>query len=168
VLLLAFVAVVVVVATGDDGGDEASAPTTTGGARTPSRLSLSPSAAVRPFTGLTEAQLAVGGACKRVVIADSLDERVEGLTGRRDLGPYDGMLFVFEEPTTSAFTMSGVPVPIDVGFYDASGAPVSRRRMRPCPRSRADCPTYSADAPFSYALETLGGKLPAGALSSCS
>jgi uncharacterized membrane protein (UPF0127 family) len=166
VVLLAVVGVVIVVATGGSDSDNATGPRATGNARSP--FLVSPAPAVRPFLGLTEARLAVGGACKRVVIADSLAERVEGLTGRRDLGPYDGMLFVFEGPSTAAFTMSGVPVPLDIGFYDADGSQVSRRRMKPCPGSRADCPTYSAGAAFSYALETLGGKLPAGALSSCS
>jgi uncharacterized membrane protein (UPF0127 family) len=134
--------------------------------RPPFVLDASPAA--RPFEGLTETRLAIGGRCLRVVVADSLDERVQGLRGRRTVGPYDGMLFAFDAPTEAAFTMSTVPVPLEIGFYDASGTPVSSSHLQPCPGADADCPDYTAGAPFTYALETLGGELPSGALSSCS
>ena len=101
------------------------------------------------------------------MIADSTDERVEGLRRRSDLGPYDAMLFVFPGPTEMAFTMSTVPVPLEIGFYDGDGTRTSARHMKPCPGSEAACPVYRADGPFTYALETLSGQLPAGDLSSC-
>jgi uncharacterized membrane protein (UPF0127 family) len=87
---------------------------------------------------------------------------------RNDLGSYDGMLFVFDRPTSSSFTMSDVPVPLDIGWYDAAGRPVDRLLMQPCPDGTvADCPAYSSRGPYSYAVETLGGELPGGALSAC-
>jgi uncharacterized membrane protein (UPF0127 family) len=132
------------------------------------RLALTTTPASAPFVGLTETQLAVGGRCLRVVVADKETERVQGLRQRHDLGPYDGMLFVFDGPTQATFTMSTVPVALDIGFYAADGAPISRRHMKPCPQAEAECPAYEAGAPFVHALETLGGKLPSGALSGCS
>ena len=74
------------------------------------------------------------------------------------------MLFVFDGPTDAAFTMSTVPVALDIGFYDTKGRLVSAAhdeavRRRP----RLDCPTYRADEPFTYALETLG--MPRASLS---
>ena len=63
--------------------------------------------------------------------------------------------------------MSTVPVPLEIGFYAADGTPVSRRHMKPCPHAEADCPDYHSGGPFTYALETLTGKLPSGALSGC-
>ena len=124
--------------------------------------------ATAPFDGLTEVRLGIDGDCRRVVVADSVDERATGLMRRRDLGPYGGMLFVFDGPTTSFFTMSDVPVPLDIGWYDAAGRPVDRTLMQPCPqRSPAECPVYQSKGPYRYALETLGGDLPSGALSSC-
>jgi len=126
------------------------------------------SPASAPFAGLTEVRLDVGGDCRRVVVADSVDERATGLMRRRDLGRYGGMLFVFEGPTISSFTMSDVPVPLDIGWYDAKGQPVDRTLMQPCPqRSPADCPVYQSKGPYRYALETLGGDLPSGAISAC-
>jgi uncharacterized membrane protein (UPF0127 family) len=121
-----------------------------------------------PFVGLTEAQLAVGGKCLRTVITDSESERVEGLRERSDLGPYDAMLFQFPGPTEVGFTMSTVPVPLEIGFFSADGTRTSTRHMLPCPKAENECPVYRADGPFEFAVETIGRKLPAGDLGGCS
>jgi uncharacterized membrane protein (UPF0127 family) len=117
-----------------------------------------------PFVGLTEVRL---GRCLRLAVADSLDERVAGLRGTTDLGPYDGMIFVFGGESTAAFTMSGVTDPLDIGFYRGDGTRDSSELMKPCARAEADCPVYRAPDPFVYALETPGGQLRAGSLRSC-
>ncbi|MGH9015703.1 MAG: DUF192 domain-containing protein [Acidimicrobiia bacterium] len=119
------------------------------------------------FPGLTEVRLAVGDRCLRLVVADELQERVDGLRGREGLDPYGGMLFVYEAPSTSSFTMSGVAVPLDLGFYDGRGRPVDREELEPCPQADASCPPYSSGSPYRFALETLRGELPSGALSAC-
>jgi hypothetical protein len=121
-----------------------------------------------PFPELTEVRLGVGGDCLRLVVADDVEERVDGLRDRTDLGAYDGMLFVFDSPSNSAFTMSGVTTPLDIGWYSASGQPVGSAEMEPCPSDAVDCPAYSAGSRYRFAVETLGGELPAGALSGCS
>ena len=121
--------------------------------------------AAEPFPALTETTIRVGARTLDVVVADEAGERTQGLRGRRHLGAYDGMLFVFEAPTQTPFTMSTVPVPLDIGFYDADGSVVDRLRMQPCPiASEARCASYRASGPFSYALETLVGDLPTGRL----
>jgi uncharacterized membrane protein (UPF0127 family) len=126
------------------------------------------SPATAPFRGLTEVQLGVGGDCLRTVVADDVDERGTGLMRRRELGPYGGMLFVFEGPTQGPFTMSDVPVPLDIAWYDAAGRPVDRLVMQPCPdRPPSECPSYRSRGPYRYAVETLEGELPAGALGGC-
>jgi uncharacterized membrane protein (UPF0127 family) len=119
------------------------------------------------FLGLTEAHLALGDDCLRVVIADIGAERGQGLRGRPDLGPYDGMLFVNEEDVTSAYTMAGVIVPLDIGWYTRDGESVDRTEMDPCPKGGPDCPLYSADGPYRFALETLRGELLTGSLGGC-
>jgi uncharacterized membrane protein (UPF0127 family) len=126
--------------------------------------------ATAPFAGLTEIRASVGhGRCLRLVVADSIEERVAGLRGHAaDLGPYDGMLFVFEGPTESAFTMSGVASPLDIAFFDFNGTRTSTRAMKPCPaKAETACPVYRADGKFVYALETKGGQLPSGDLAAC-
>jgi uncharacterized membrane protein (UPF0127 family) len=125
------------------------------------------SPANEPFPELTALRLAVGDRCIRLLVADSLDERVAGLRQRRDIGDYDGMLFVFDGAADVGFTMSTVPVPLDIGFYDADGKLVSTRHMKPCAKAENACPVYRSDEQFMYALETLKGKLPAGGISTC-
>jgi uncharacterized membrane protein (UPF0127 family) len=124
-------------------------------------------AASAPFAGLHEVHLGVGGRCLRVAVAQTLTERVAGLRGTTDLGSYGGMLFVFEGDNSAAFTMAGVTVPLDIGFYRPDGARDSSRMMKPCARAEADCPVYRADGPYLYALETPGGQLPPGPITTC-
>jgi uncharacterized membrane protein (UPF0127 family) len=119
------------------------------------------------FPGLTEARVAVGGQCRRVVVADTEPERVQGLRNRRDLGPYRGMLFVFGADSTAAFTMADTVVPLDIGFYDTGGRPVDHRHLVPCAQAQPRCPLYRSRGPYRYALETLRGALGSGGLSSC-
>ena len=116
-----------------------------------------------PFPGLTEATIAVGQKRLRVVIADDEGERYQGLRDISDLGPYDGMLFIYDDTDTRSFTMSTVPVALQIGFYDENGRRVNSFRMRPCPRG-IDCASYPSEVPFRYALETFAGQLPAGRL----
>ena len=117
-----------------------------------------------PFPGLTEATIRVGDAELRVVLADDDAERSQGLRRRDSLGDYEGMLFVFDEATTTPFTMSTVPVPLDIGFYAADGRRVAALRMEPCAASESSCPLYSSGTTFRYTLETLAGDLPTGGL----
>ncbi len=125
--------------------------------------------AMAPFEGLGALHAAVGyDHCLNLVVADTLDQRVAGLRDRTDLGPYDGMLFVFQGPSDSAFTMSGVTVPLDIGFFANDGKRTSTRLMKPCPRAEKQCPVYRADGPYVYAIETLKGQLPAGPVTACS
>jgi hypothetical protein len=63
--------------------------------------------------------------------------------------------------------MSGVTEPLDIAWYDATGEPVSRAAMEPCPEDGPDCPLYHADGPYRFALETFRGELPSGGLGSC-
>ena len=127
-------------------------------------------AAKAPFKGLTEVRAAIGyDKCLRLVVADSEDERVAGLRGNSaDFGPYDGMLFVFQEPSQSAFTMSDVVDPLDIGFFEQDGARNSTRVMKPCPtKAETQCPVYRADGSYVYAVETKPGELPSGPLTAC-
>ena len=158
-LLIGGVAIVVALA-GDDDDEAVARPSG------PIAAALDDAQPARePFVASTETTISVGGAPFDVVLADEGDERYQGLRQRGDIGPYDGMLFVFAAPTSTSFTMSTVPVPLDIGFYAADGKMVDRLLMKPCPDRQAKCPLYSARAPFTYALETLKGDLPDGDLS---
>jgi uncharacterized membrane protein (UPF0127 family) len=157
---LAFLGIGVVRLLGDSGTSTGTAPPGSGLAA----ALRSTSAARAPFANLTETRVDAGDQSLLVVVARSDSERQQGLRQRRDLGPYDGMLFVFPTSTSVAFTMSTVSVALDIGFYDAHGAPITQLRMEPCAGSESQCPLYQSTKPFRYALETLAGRLPPGSL----
>jgi uncharacterized membrane protein (UPF0127 family) len=120
--------------------------------------------ATAPFGGYSAGTISVGDRDLRVVVADEAGERSTGLRGRVDASPYDGMLFVFDGDTTTAFTMSGVPAPLDIAFFSGDGHRVDRLAMKPCTGSDATCPAYRSSGSFRYALETAAGSLPTGRL----
>ena len=166
-LLVGAVALVVVLVLAFGDSDD-SDPTTAAGPLSAVISRQTPAEA--PFEGLGELEIAVGGdRCLRVAVADSTDERVDGLRDRTDLGAYDGMLFVFQGPTESGFTMSGVTDPLEIAFYAADGSRTSGRVMAACPeKAETECPVYAADGPYEYAIETRVGQLPSGAVTACS
>ncbi|MGQ0825141.1 MAG: DUF192 domain-containing protein [Actinomycetota bacterium] len=132
-------------------------------------IDATPPIADGQFAGFTEARVAIEDRCLRVVVADQSGERSQGLRGVQDLAPYYGMLFVNPDDTDARFTMATVLIPLDVGWYDADGAPVGERTwMEPCPTGTdATCPTYGPATRYRYALETGAGGLGGGSLSGC-
>jgi uncharacterized membrane protein (UPF0127 family) len=135
-------------------------------ARVPLGLKLR--AAGAPFVGYRETRIELDGRCRRVAVADTGSLRADGLRGHTDLGPYAGMLFVFDGDTHAAFTMAGVAQPLEIGWYSADGKRISEEHMDPCPnRSQADCPIYSAGRSYRIALERPGGSPSVGQLTPC-
>ena len=86
-----------------------------------------------------------------VSVADSDDERAQGLMGVEDLGPDRGMAFVFDEPTTSSFWMKDTLIPLSIAFVDGERV-VAIEEMVPC--TSEPCPTWDAgDAEYTVAIE---------------
>jgi uncharacterized membrane protein (UPF0127 family) len=124
--------------------------------------------AVAPFSMFDEARVAIDKDCKRLLIARSQAQRVQGLRDVTDLAPYDGMLFVFPSETTARFTMANTPMALDITFLDANGVPVDSKTMEPCPDGGdASCPQHASDRKYRYALEVPAGG-SGGALGTCS
>jgi len=63
----------------------------------------------------------VGARIVHMQIAVTPAESQRGLMERRDLGPDDGMLFVFAKPQQMSFWMHDCPTPLDIGFFDDGG-----------------------------------------------
>jgi uncharacterized membrane protein (UPF0127 family) len=93
--------------------------------------------------------------------ATAREQRRRGLMGVTDLGPADGMVFVYEEPSTSPYTMRNTPMPLSIAWFDRAGAFVSTLDMEPCLDREGDCPQYLAAAPFTAALELPAGEVAA-------
>jgi uncharacterized membrane protein (UPF0127 family) len=94
-----------------------------------------------------------------VAIADNAALRRQGLMNVPDLLDLDGMLFVFDVDSTGGFWMRDTLIPLDIAFFDATGAFVDGFLMEPCTTS--DCPTYRPSGPYRYALEMAAGEMPA-------
>jgi len=90
-----------------------------------------------------------------VEVADTPDERRQGLRDRERLDSDSGMVFLFGEPVSTEFVMEDTLIPLSIAFVDEAGRIVAIRDMEPC---RADpCPTYRSDRPFTAALEVNQG-----------
>lgn len=63
----------------------------------------------------------VGDRTVRMQVAVRPEEMQLGLMGRRDLGPDDGMLFVYVRPQHLSFWMRNTPTPLDIGFFNSAG-----------------------------------------------
>jgi uncharacterized membrane protein (UPF0127 family) len=103
---------------------------------------------------------AASGPSLCALLADTVQRRETGLMGRHDLGGYDGMVFRFPAPTTSAFFMRNTPLSLSIAWFDVSGGFVGATDMAPCP-DRPDCRLYTADRPYLTALEVTQGGLKA-------
>lgn len=66
-----------------------------------------------------QAQIDIGGVRLRVQIADTPALRERGLSGRSSLAPLDGMLFVFDRPST--LWMKDMLFPLDIIWISPDG-----------------------------------------------
>jgi uncharacterized membrane protein (UPF0127 family) len=96
------------------------------------------------------------------MLAQSERQQEQGLMNQTSLRGYDGMLFLFPTDTTVAFYMKDTPMPLSIAWFDTGGRFVGSADMEPClDKPGPDCPTFSAPAPYRYALEVPKGGLPA-------
>ncbi len=116
-------------------------------------LAVAPLAA-QPDAGGATARLTLDGAPLRPELALTPAARSLGLMNRKK-APRDGMLFVFEYPSSGGFWMKNTLVPLTIVFFDVHGKRVARLSMTPC---RDDpCRIYDPGRVYRFALE-----LPAG------
>ena len=68
---------------------------------------------------------AEGSRSLHVQVADDDPERQRGLMNRRTISPYDGMAFVWDDPTQTTFWMKDTLIPLSIAFWDERGRIVS-------------------------------------------
>ena len=89
-----------------------------------------------------------------VEIADTQDERTQGLSGRKELLKNNGMLFVFDHPDRYSFWMKEMRFPIDIIWLDENFSVIMIAESIP-PESFPK--SFTPDAPALYVLEVPAG-----------
>lgn len=91
-----------------------------------------------------------------VEVSDDKDEIIRGLSFRKYLGSYDGMLFIFKERVDSAFWMKDMKIPLDILFIDAEYKIVDiKDNNAPCIENF--CPEIRSSSMYKYVLEVNAG-----------
>jgi hypothetical protein len=78
-------------------------------------------AAPAPAPADTYFPIKIGDRTVRMQVAALPAETQQGLMFRKELGPDDGMLFVFTRPQQLGFYMRNTTIPLDIGYLDAKG-----------------------------------------------
>lgn len=76
-------------------------------------------------------------------------QQAMGLMFRRDLGPNEGMLFVYDSPRTMCFWMRDTPLPLTIAFIADDGRILQTADMQPFDDTTRHC----SDIEARYALE---------------
>lgn len=123
----------------------------------PPPTSSAPDLDTGDVVGFPVTQIVVAGETVPVALAETREQRGRGLREVADLGELAGMLFVWDEPSGSGFTMAQVPIELDIAVLDGDGVVLEVQKAIPCRQLR--CPTYRFDTRFRYAVESPAGTL---------
>lgn len=85
-------------------------------------------------------------------VADDDPERFRGLMAREELGPDEGMLFVFDSEEPLNFVMENTLLSLSIAYIDSEGRIVNILDMAPLDEN-----TYPSEEPAQYALEVNQG-----------
>jgi hypothetical protein len=99
-----------------------------------------------------------------VELANSEEERMLGLSFRKYLGDYDGMLFVFSTEVNTPFWMKDMQIPLDMIFFDAQGFIVDMKEAQ-APCTATYCPAIASKKSYMYVLEVNSGFIERNAIS---
>ena len=86
-----------------------------------------------------------------VGVADTPEERQQGLSGVTSLPQDYGMAFLYTQPTTDEFWMKDTLVPLSIAFVGSGGTIMAIHEMTPC--SADPCRTYDSPGPYTLAIE---------------
>lgn len=107
-----------------------------------------------PAQPMGKTRIVVGSATLLVDIADTDEERIQGLSGRESLPEGEGLLFLFDTADSWGIWMKDMQFPIDILWADAEGR-ISTIAADISPATYPE--VFLPSAPAQYVLE-----LPAG------
>lgn len=84
----------------------------------------------------------------QAMVARTPDERSTGLMYRTQMGPNEGMLFVFEDAAQQCFWMKNTPLPLSAAFVGDDGTVVNIADMAP-----QTLDSHCSAKPVRYVLE---------------
>lgn len=90
-----------------------------------------------------------------VEVADTPQERSQGLMGRAELPENQGMLFLFPQAEPLTFWMKDTYMPLDIIFFNPQGKVIGTDAMVPCEED--PCLRYTSTGPANIALEVNAG-----------
>ncbi|GAA0232293.1 DUF192 domain-containing protein [Haladaptatus pallidirubidus] len=91
-------------------------------------------------------------------VANSPDERSQGLMHRESLPENHGMVFVFDKAQPQTFWMKNTVLPLDIIFIAADGTVINVEQADPQPNaSDLELERYSSDSPAKYVVEMRQG-----------
>jgi uncharacterized membrane protein (UPF0127 family) len=85
-------------------------------------------------------------------IAETEDERAQGLMHRRELPDGEGMLFIFDRDQQLSFWMKNTVIPLSIAFISSDGRITEIRDMQP-----NDLNSIQSSRSVRYALEVPQG-----------
>lgn len=91
----------------------------------------------------------------KVDVADTLESRYKGLSGKQELCADCGMLFVFPDKAVRTFVMRSMNFPLDIIWID--GDEIKKVSKNLPPEGPNPAINYSSDVPANYVLEVNGG-----------
>ena len=105
-----------------------------------------------------KATININGRILKVSVADTAQNRIKGWSGKKDMGKYDGMLFVFSEKSQHTMVMRDMNFPLDIiwldGFTIVDMAPNLQPEKN---RAEEDLTPYFARLPSTMVLEVPAG-----------
>ena len=101
-----------------------------------------------PQMNLERIKLAAGMHRLDVQVAATPEQRQTGLMFRKDMPQYEGMIFVFEQPTRQCFWMKNTLLPLSAAFIADDGTIVNIEDMKP-----QSLDAHCSAKPVRYVLE---------------
>jgi uncharacterized protein len=110
--------------------------------------SLLPAAAQEPQMNLPRVKLSAGMHQIDAQVAQTNEQRANGLMFRKEMPQHEGMLFVFEQPSVQCFWMKNTLLPLSTAFVADDGTIVNVEDMKP-----QSLDSHCSAKPVRYVLE---------------
>lgn len=105
-----------------------------------------------------KATININGRILKVLVADTQQNRLKGWSGQKDMGQYDGMLFVFPEKSQHAMVMRDMNFPLDIIWINGLTIVDMAPNLQPEKgRAEEDLTPYFARLPSTLVLEVPAG-----------